>query len=183
MKMKAFVPLTLGFALLLGIVVGSFSCKHDIGTITFSLPYQTSITVPSAVPINTPLQPIPTPDIATNSEQSFKNQGVSASQVRETYLTSLQLAVSSPKDGTFDFLKSIHIFILTSSLPEVEVAYNDNLPMGLTQLSLTPSSVDLSEYVKSSSFKLKIKAVTRQATTQDVQLKINAVFSVTASVL
>jgi hypothetical protein len=87
----------------------------------------------------------------------------------------------SPSGQTFAFLKSIHIYISTNSSNEIELASLDSIPASTTSIALAPTQAKLDEYVKASSYNLRTEAVARQVLTQNVNIKIDCKFKVTAN--
>jgi hypothetical protein len=157
------------------------SCKK-IGEIAFNLDYQTSFQIPSSIGVNVPVT-IPTPDVATNSSQEFRTQGIDPSKIREVRLSEIKLTVISPSGKTFSFLKSVHLYMVTPSLPEIEIAYLDNVPVNAASISLISANADLAEYVKGDSFKLRSRVVTRETVFQDVTIQVDMRIAGKASVL
>lgn len=156
------------------------SCGKD-GITAFDMDYSTSFTVQSTTGINTPLS-LPTPDITTNSSAEFKKEGTSADLVKEVKLTSAKLTITSPSGKTFSFLKSVHIFISSNGLPEIEIAYADNVP-NTSAITLTTTGVLLDKYIKASSFKISAKIVTDETILQDITIRSDLLFHVKADLL
>jgi hypothetical protein len=170
------------YILLVILFLSFFSCDEIEKLLTFYVEDETTFTVASAAPLNLPFE-IATPDVATNSSQQFENNNTRADLVKEIKLTQLDLSITSPSGKTFSFLKSIHIYISTDNADEIELAYADNIPANASEIQLTPTKNRLDAYVKASSYKLRTEVVTRETVTEDVDIKTNLKFRVTADPL
>jgi alanine dehydrogenase len=126
---------------------------------------------------------IPTPDITTNSDEEFSNNGTRSDLVKEVYLSNLVLSIKSPEDKTFSFLKSIHIYIRTNDSDEVELAYKDNVNSDAKFINLDLTHERLDKYIKADSYKLRTEVSTRETLTQDVTIVVDMSFKVTADPL
>ncbi len=168
--------------ILLTVAVIASSCKKLDNLLTFYIPLETEITIENNTGINFPFE-ITTPDITTNSDNEFKNNNTVANLVKDISLDELKLTITSPSDITFSFLKSFHIYISTNSDDEVELAYKEDIDSDAKSIELTTTDKKLDEYIKAESFKLRTKVVTQEALTQDVTVKINMKFKITADPL
>jgi hypothetical protein len=75
------------------------------------------------------------------------------------------------------------LYISLNGTNEVEIAYLDNIPKGVTTINLTPTKAKLDKYIKESSFNLRARATTREILTQDVTIMSNMRFIITADPL
>jgi hypothetical protein len=136
----------------------------------------------------TPVTAIPfeilTPDIQTHSDVLFSSNKTRADLVEEIELTDLTLTVKTPEDGDLKFLKSIDIYAKAEGLPDVRVAYKDNVPDDVgASLALDVTKVDLTEYFKKQTYQLKITVTSDQALTSNYEVNAHSVFFVDAKVL
>jgi hypothetical protein len=157
-------------------------CKTVDDLLTFTISDQVTITVPSNSPLSLPVE-LATPDVTTNSNQKFANNNTQASLVKDVKLQELTMSIQSPSGKTFSFLKSIQIFISTNSNDEILLASMDNIPVSVSSISLTPTQAKLDTYAKASSYKLRTTIVTRETLTQNVEMKTDLKFKVTAAPL
>jgi hypothetical protein len=164
------------------IVVCLTQCKEVDDLLTFTIADQVTITVPSNSPLNLPVE-LATPDVTTNSSQKFANNNTEASLVKDVKLQELSLQIQTPAGKTFSFLKSVQLYISTTSSNEILLASLDNIPMTATSISLTPTQEKLDVYAKSSSYKLRTAIVMRETLTQSVEMKADLKFRVTAAPL
>ena len=155
------------------------SCNAVDDMLTFNIAQQSSFTVNSTLPINAPLN-VATPDVTTNSSEDFKNNNTKADLVKDVKLTALKLTITDPSTQDFSFLKSVHVFIATDNDPEIELAFLDDINSSANTLNLTCSGQKLDNYIKASSFKLRTAVTTKKVTTQDVSIKADMNFKVTA---
>jgi hypothetical protein len=165
------------------LIITAISACHKIDDLlTFSLSNQATFTVPASSPLNLPLE-ILTPDIATNSSQQFQNNNTRADLVKDVKLDELKLTILNPSGKTFSFLKSVHIYISTNQNDEIELASQDNISSTASSLNLTTTKQKLDAYVKASTYKLRTAIVTRETLTQDIDVKADMKFKVTADAL
>ena len=156
------------------------SCKKIEDLLTFKVNVENNFTVPASGPLSVPFD-ILTPQVTTNSNQQFQNNNSDVNKVKDIKLTKVDLQIVSPVGKTFSFLQSVHIYISTNASDEIELAYLDNISSTATAISLTPTTATLDKYVKAASYSLRTKVVTKQALTQDVEIKNLCQFQVTAN--
>jgi hypothetical protein len=161
-------------------LAGNFSCSKKDKLFTFNIDTESSFTISTSVAANIPVD-IPTPGVTTNSTQQFQNNNTNVNLVKDIRLKSLDLTITNPAGKTFAFLQSIHIYISTNASNEIELAYADNISSAASTLSLTTSVERLDDYVKASSYNLRTKIVTKQVQTQNIDIKNNCKFTVTAN--
>ncbi len=158
-------------------------CKKLDKLTQFDIVYHTEITISSGIPMDLPFD-IPTPPIETNSAQEFENNNTHKDLIEEIKLKKMELTITDPANGRFDFLRSIEIYIQADGLPEKKIAWKDNIPdtIGNT-LELETTGDDLQEYIKKDSFSLKTKVVTDQIISRDYTVDITTIFHVNAKIL
>jgi len=158
------------------------SCKKIDELLTFYVDDQTEIVIESSLPFSLPIE-VPTPDITTNSDEEFSNNGTNADLVKDVYLSELKLSIESPEDKTFSFLKSIHIYIRTDDSDEIELAFKDDISSDARVINLKTSGSRLDKYLKADGYKLRTKVTTRETLTQDISILVDMKFKVTADPL
>jgi hypothetical protein len=173
--MKRFLTMLFSLAFLV-------SCQDVDDLLTFTISHEASITLENSSPLNLPFE-IATPDITTNSNQEFDNHNTRADLVKDVKLEQVKLTITDPASKTFSFLKSIHIYISTNSNDEIELAYLDNISSTSNSLDLNTTDEKLDTYIKASSYNLRTSIITKETLTQDVQVKMNLKFKVTADPL
>ena len=166
----------------LSVIILLGACKKIDELLTFTVNDQTEIVIESSAPFSLPVE-IPTPDITTNSDEEFSNNGTRSDLVKEVYLSNLVLSIKSPEDKTFSFLKSIHIYIRTNDSDEVELAYKDNVNSDAKFINLDLTHERLDKYIKADSYKLRTEVTTKETLTQDVTIVVDMSFKVTADPL
>jgi hypothetical protein len=145
--------------------------------------YTSNTTIPATFGVDIPIN-IWTPNIPTNSEQEFESNNTAKNLIEEIVLTELTLSILSPSNASFDFLKSIEIFISADGEAEKKVAWMDDIPKtSLKTIFLLTTSDDLKAYIKADKYKLNTKTVTRQLISQDTELEITNSFFVDAKIL
>jgi len=158
----------------------TFSCKK---LLTFDISDSTTTTVNGNV---LPFQPpfdVPTPDVTTNSENEFAQNNTNVDLVKEIILKNLKLTITSPSDKTFSFLKSIEIYISADGEDETKLAWKDDIDSNAKSIDLETTTAALDKYVKKDKYKLSTKVVTKETVNEDVDIKIDFTFQVTADPL
>ena len=169
--------------LIIAIFFISIGCKKFDKLTEFDLKYNQTVIIPSSTIINLPIN-IPTPDFTTNSEQTFSQNNTKTDLIQSIYINKLDLLISTPVSGNFNFLKSATIYLSSPNLPEITVAWKDPvLNNNANQLSLDLSSDNLIEYLKSDTIRLKLVTVTDELITSDYHVEIKAGFHVKAKLL
>ncbi len=164
-------------------VMGMSACDQLDKLTQFDMDYNTSVTIPSTVGINTPFD-VPTPAITTNADSEFSVNDTRKDMIEEITLKRLTLTVDVPSGGDFSFLNAIEIYISASGLDEQKIAWKENIPNDIGDvLELETSGVDLQEYIKQESFDLRISTTTDELITQDHEIGVHSVFAVNAKIL
>ncbi len=166
----------------LALLICSTSCKKIDQLLTFTISNEDSITIPASSPLNLPIDFL-TPNNTTNSSEAFSSNNTDANHVKNIYLKSLVLTITNPSNQNFNFLKSINIYISTDSSNEILLASLNTIPQNVNSIALIPTSAALDTYVKASSYNLRTQITTDQNLSQDVTVKADSKFQVTAKVL
>ncbi|KAB2814300.1 hypothetical protein [Phaeocystidibacter luteus] len=173
--MKRIVPILL-------VALGLTACEKARELTQFTIETNTEFTIPAATGINLPIDII-TPDVETNSSNTFENNNTRADLIEEVRLDECDLTITAPGSADFDFLKSIEIFIKAENEPEVLLAERQDIPdSGLTELSLDVTGADLTPYLKKSEYDLRVKVVTDQVPGSDIDINIESIFFVDAKI-
>ena len=154
-------------------------CKDVEKLLTFRISDSTSITVESSSPLGLPLE-VPTPTVTSNSAQQYDNNNTARELVKDVKLEELKLTITNPPSKTFSFLKSIHVYISSTSSNEIELASLDNIESTASVIDLTPTTAKLDVYAKASSYTLRTEVETDETLTQSVDILVDLKFLVTA---
>lgn len=177
--MRKYVPVILLFVAILAYP----GCKALEKLTQFYMSYDSGISVPSTLGIDTPFN-IPTPAITTNSESTFAVNNTHKDLIDVINLTELRLTITDPATQTFDFLKDIEIYMSAGNLPEIKIASVYNIPKtGLTSLQLETVTDNLKDYIVQDSIQLRAKVTTRQLIAHDTQIAVHCRFWVDAKIL
>ncbi|KFF06034.1 hypothetical protein [Flavobacterium reichenbachii] len=166
-------------ALSLFLAVSVSSCDAVDDLLSFNISNQTSIKIKSTSPVNLPTEII-TPDVTTNSSAEFENNKTKASLVKDVKLRSLKLTIENPEAKTFTFLKSVHLYISTTNSDEIELAYQENINSSMNTIDLICTDKKLDQYIKADSYKIRTQVTIKETLTQDVTVKADMKFKVTA---
>jgi hypothetical protein len=172
MKTKIYLPI-LTFIFLIT------SCNVIDDLLTFSIDNQTTFKIASGFPLGTAFSVI-TPDVTTNSSSTFENNNTKADLVKDVTLTSLKLTITNPSNQSFSFLKSVTLYISTDANDEIELAFLEDINSTSGTIDLIPSKAKLDKYVKASSYKIRTKAVLKETLAQDISIRADMKFKVTA---
>lgn len=162
------------------------SCNRADKYTQFYLDYNTEITIPRISMLGVSL--IEIADLVslptqTRAETSFQANGTNSSLVESIELESIVLTFVDPATANFDFMESIEIYISTDSLPEIEIAELDEIPYGLTTITLEIEQERLTEYIKSDQFKLRAIANFRRETRDTRRLNVATRFFIDAKIM
>lgn len=158
------------------------SCDEVDKLTKFEIDFESKVTVPSSISINSPLD-LFTPDITTDSEAVFESNNTRKDLIEEIRLTKLRLEVVLPTDEDFSFLKSISISINAAGLSEKQIAWKDNVETTAdASIDLDVTSDDIKEYIKKDKFSLKVTTTTDELITEDYEIKVLSTFFVDAKI-
>lgn len=175
MKKNLFAVMLFAFTLI--------SCDSLSKFTQFEMPFTSSVTISKSTPINLPFN-LPTPEIKTNSSTFFSTNNINTDLIDAIYLKKLDLTVTSPTNGNFNFLKSIEVYIAADSLPDTKIASLNNIPNNAAMpLSLTVEQEDLKQFIMKDKFSLKVKTTTDEILTSDHEIDIKSVFRIDVKVL
>ena len=157
----------------------TISCNEIDKLLTFTISNEATFKVNTGLPINSPSE-VPTPDVTSNSSTEFENNNTRTDLVKDVQLKELNLSITDPSDKTFSFLKSVHMYISTTADDEIELGYQDNISSTSNTISLICTTQKLDKYIKASSYKIRTKVTTKETLTQDITVKADMKFRVTA---
>ncbi len=172
----------LGIALAIGFLLFSQSCDKVDELLTFTIKNQTEFEIENQFPMETPFI-VPTPDVNTQSSETFENNNTAARLVNEITLEEFSLSIVSPEDFTFSFLKSIEIYISAENEEQVMIASKDNIPEDADIIDLETQSQNLRPYLIQDTYDLDVKVITREASARDITLRADMEFKVKADSL
>jgi hypothetical protein len=170
------------FYALLFISAMLFSCEEIDELTKFDVDYQTSFTVSSTVLIESPFN-LFTPEVTTESESTFEENNTRKDLIESIKLKTIKLTLTSPEEGNFNFLKEIHIYIKSENNNEIEIAYLIDLENTNSKIiELTLSGEELKDYIKDSSYTLRVKSTTDETLSKDHNITIDTKFRVDAKI-
>ncbi|MFT3751488.1 MAG: hypothetical protein QM800_00910 [Paludibacter sp.] len=158
------------------------SCEQLSKLTQFDMPFTASVTIPKSTPINLPFN-LPTPEIETNSASFFSSKNVNTDLIDKITLKKLELSVTSPTNGNFNFLKTIEIYISADGLNDVKIASLENIPSNSAMpLQLNVDTLNLKPYILKDKFALKVNATTDELITTDYEVDVKTTFFVDAKI-
>ncbi len=176
-------------ALALGAVVFFNSgCIDKIAKFTeFDIPYKTTLTVPAipAIAVGGLLDTIKvsSPDIPSLFSKYLNDNQTAKDLLDSVNLKSLNLKVTSPASGNFNFLKSAKLYISSATLAEKELATRDSIPLGLTTLDFSAkNATNIRNYLEQTNFKIRMLAIPRTSTDSTTKVEMNIKFHINAKI-
>lgn len=158
-------------------------CKAVDKLTQFNMDFNSTVVIPVPEETNLPSD-VKTPDVVTNSESTFSVKDTRKDMIEEVKLTSLELTITSPSTGNFDFMKTINVYMTAEGLPETKIAWKENIPNEAgSVLELNTSNEDLKEYIKKDKIVLRLNTVTDELITTEHHIDILSVFFVDARIL
>jgi hypothetical protein len=160
------------------------SCEELKDLLTFDIQHSQTFTMPAQLVLpgaNLPGSPVA---VSTNSAESFENNNTRAELVKDVTLRKLVLTIQDPASEDFGFLKDVEIFIDADEAEEVRLAYLNDIPANAGKtLELTSTNAKLDKYLKAPAFTIRTRATVDEAVSQDVTIKTDMTFKVTADPL
>lgn len=154
-------------------------CKKVDQLLTFNVDVSQSVSIPGYA---AGLQ-LPPVTVTTKSEDSFRNNKTTRDKVKDVYLDKLLLTVTDPPGTTFDFLKKVDLYISTNATNKILLAHIDDVPRGVTTITLIPTTARLDEYLKSDTYDLTSVATSTGFSPNIFKVRADASFKVTANPL
>ncbi|XHP73950.1 hypothetical protein KCTC52924_01696 [Arenibacter antarcticus] len=165
-------------------VIARFSACDKLDELTkFEMDYKQRVVIPSTTGIDLPFD-IYSPEKETNATSEFAVNDTRKDLIEEIILRHLSLNIISPEGEDFSFLESITVYMSAEDLPEIRIAWNEEVSEtagGL--LELETSVEDLKEYIKKDSYSLRLKTVMDEFLSSDYEIEIVSVFFVDAKIL
>lgn len=156
-------------------------CEKIQQLLTFEISNSENIKIPASGLINTPfISPVP---VTMSSQETFKNNNTSANLVKDVRLSKLTLTIVDPTAENFDFLKNIKIYIGADQADKVLLASLDNVPTGVSTVELISNNTKLDKYIKASSYTLYTEVALRSNVAEEITVKADSKFKVTADPL
>jgi hypothetical protein len=171
------------YLLIFAIMAVFGSCDKLDELTKFEMDYTQRVVIPSSTGIDLPFD-IYTPEKETNATSEFAVNDTRKDLIEEIVLRNLILNIISPEGEDFSFLESITVYMSAEDLPEIRIAWNEEVSAttgGL--LELETSMDDLKEYIKKDSYSLRLKTVTDEFLSSDYEIEILSVFFVDAKIL
>ncbi len=158
-------------------------CKEIDKLTHFNMSYDETITIPSTIGVNVPFNII-TPNIKTNSEQTFEINDTRKDLIEEIVLKKMVLLLDPDQNKDFSFLKSIKIYINAEGLDKKLIAWKEDIDNSVgNTLELETASDDLKDYIKLDSFQLELTTVTDELILSDYDVNVHTEFFVDAKIL
>jgi hypothetical protein len=159
------------------------SCNEFDKLTQFNMEFDQTITIPAVADLSLPLD-TQIPDIESNSESKMSVNNSKKDLAEEVLLKEFKLAVNTPADGNFSFLKSIAVYLSADSLEEVKVAWLDSIPDNCgDSLILTTTTADLKDYILKDSFNFRVNTVIDKVITSEYKIDMHSVFYVDTKIL
>ena len=169
--------------LFIGTILIFFSSCHLNEKISFNIDYNSEATIPSIIGIDLPFE-IPIPAISTNINSKLESKNSKKDLLNTAKLQELTISALNPKDQSFNFVKSIEVYIKADGLDEVKIAEKHDIPdnIGNELILDVNKDQDLSGYIKKDKFNLRVKATSRKVLLHSVKVNIYTLLEVTTNI-
>ena len=158
-------------------------------TVSFGIPYTQTTGLPgvpgyndgNTIPAGGAPMPFAPGKVSINAPQYFAQYRVASGKVTSTYLSSMNVTMTTPGNHYFDFLDYVELYISTPSQPEILVAANYSIPYGIKSIDLvvTPG-INLKNYINNDSITVRINAYVNAVPAPGAALLLTGNFQVTA---
>lgn len=183
--MKSFQPKFLALLLLLPLLVlGGSGCEKILSLLSFKVNDSTNFTIPATGLLAGTALTLPGIPVSSTSSSTYAGNNTTADYVQDVTLDKLTLSTTDPATQTFDFLKSINLYIATDAAGtnKVLLASLSPVPTGQTTISLTPSGNKLDVFLRSGNYTLFTSAELAKALPQDTKVRADSQFNVKANI-
>ncbi|WP_086475865.1 hypothetical protein [Arenibacter amylolyticus] len=171
------------YILILAVMLGLGGCDKLDELTKFEMDYKQRVVIPASAGMDLPFD-VFTPKTETNSSSEFAVNDTRKDLIEEIVLRKLTLSIISPEGEDFSFLESITVFMSAEDLPEIKIAWNDEVSATVGGvLELEVSDDDLKEYIKKDSYSLRVNTVTDELLKSDHEIEIASIFFVDAKIL
>jgi|GEM_PF-3877325 len=110
-------------------------------------------------------------------EEDMVFHGSQASALNTSFIKECALEVESPSTADFTFLKDAKLYIMSDSLPVKPFAEISDVPEAVKRFIIPiDSELDVADYLRNESFKIRIQFNTRRTLTEDVRVKLSTAF-------
>ncbi len=171
------------YLMIFAIIAGFSACDKLDELTKFEMDYSQRVVIPSSTGVDLPFD-VYSPETETNSSSEFAVNDTRKDLIEEIILRKLTLKLKSPEEEDFSFLESIKVYMSADDLPEIRIAWNEEVAAttGGT-LELLTSGDDLKDYIKKDKFTLRLETVTDEFLSSDHEIDVLSVFFVDAKVL
>ncbi|MDX1326362.1 MAG: hypothetical protein R3299_01575 [Arenibacter sp.] len=171
------------YILILAVMLGLGGCDKLDELTKFEMDYKQRVVIPASAGMDLPFD-VFTPKTETNSSSEFAVNDTRKDLIEEIVLRKLTLSIISPEGEDFSFLESITVYMSAEDLPEIKIAWNDEVSATVGgELELEVSDDDLKEYIKKDSYSLRVNTVTDELLKSDHEIEIASIFFVDAKIL
>ncbi|WP_150451431.1 hypothetical protein [Arenibacter lacus] len=171
------------YILILAVMLGLGGCDKLDELTKFEMDYKQRVVIPASAGMDLPFD-VFTPKTETNSSSEFAVNDTRKDLIEEIVLRKLTLSIVSPEGEDFSFLESITVYMSAEDLPEIKIAWNDEVSATVGGvLELEVSDDDLKEYIKKDSYSLRVNTVTDELLKSDHEIEIASIFFVDAKIL
>ncbi|PHR48133.1 MAG: hypothetical protein COA32_06325 [Fluviicola sp.] len=158
-----------------------FGCKKKLTNFNLDDNFQT--TIPSSSPVDIPFT-IHTQEQETNSEAEFESHDTRKDKIQQIVLKDLVITILAPEGEDFSFLSSLEIYLSSTNHAEEKVAFANDISNDIgSEIVCNSVGQDLQKFVKDDKFKIRIRTVTDEVITQDIDINIYTNFFVDAKLI
>jgi hypothetical protein len=119
-----------------------------------------------------------TTTITTDIKAQIENQGGKIDNLQEVKISDLTISLVSGA-ANLDAFESFKITIAVDGIPAKEIAWIDNVPIGVTSIEPEHITEDLKDYIGKDQYTITLTGVLRSNITENVTLKVTGHYDIT----
>jgi len=159
------------------------SCKKVDKTVSFDVSYQTDFIIDASIPLHTETT-LNVDPVSTNISDVLDSKDSSVDLINQMKLTKIKLTITNPATQNFDFLSDSELYLKASGLPNIRIAWKNNMTNNLgNSIELILLSDDIKSYLKEDNVTFSLKIIKDEVTTQDVNIQADIFIKVEADLL
>lgn len=182
------------FALFISLITLLSSCKKskdevkELLDIPFSFSMKNDFTLPGAgvvIQVKDTAVSVKSDNIVNTIPDEFKKNNADINKVKSISIEGVELTIKSPAGQTFNFMKSIEVYLGADGMPETLIASKE----GINTISPTPTSLSLDSknaniiaYIKNPTYYIRTKTTIVKTYEKDIvigsEIKLKAVANV-----
>ncbi|PCJ66528.1 MAG: hypothetical protein COA58_07045 [Bacteroidetes bacterium] len=161
------------------------ACEQDGISISFNVDYTTEFTIDANSVTSTGGIPVDinTPSVSTSGSTVYGDNNTNIDKIESAKLKTLSISITAPNDEDFSFISEVKLYVTGQGLSEELVASKSNIDGTATSIDLDVQDVELADHIKAGEFSTRVSVTTNETITDDVEMKADMQFKITATAL